>query len=206
MIIDTHFHAFPGKYLELIPESQNDVRGVGFHAFDHRQYIDVMDKYGVDVGVLSNTGGRIEKDGNRARALELCKILNDSFAEAHAKHPSRFKAFARLPMIDMDDCVRELQRCFTDLKMHGVILSTISPVSISTSLSSSRSGTLSPHPASRSFFIPPTLHARPTGTNIHCIKKFSGRQTALWQFPESFTMESSTATRISGSSRPTSAG
>jgi len=124
MIIDTHFHAFPGKYLELIPESQNDVRGVGFHAFDHREYIDVMDKYGVDVGVLSNTGGRIEKDGNRTRALELCKILNDSFAEAHAKHPRRFKAFARLPMIDMDDCVRELQRCFTDLKMHGVILST----------------------------------------------------------------------------------
>src|SRR5207253_99819 len=69
MIIDTHFHAFPGKYLELIPESQNDVRGVGFHAFDHRQYIDVMDKYGVDVGVLSNTGGRIEKDGIRQAAL-----------------------------------------------------------------------------------------------------------------------------------------
>jgi len=124
MIIDTHFHAFPGKYLDLMPDSQNDVRGVGFHAFDHQEYIDVMDKYGIDIGVLSNTGGRIEKDGNRAKALELCKIINDSFAEAHAKHPRRFKAFARLPMVDMDDCVRELHRCFDDLKMHGVILST----------------------------------------------------------------------------------
>jgi hypothetical protein len=27
MIIDTHFHAFPGKYLDLMPDSQNDVRG-----------------------------------------------------------------------------------------------------------------------------------------------------------------------------------
>jgi hypothetical protein len=58
MIIDTHFHAFPGKFLDLIPEAQNDVRGVGFHAFDHREYLDVMDKYGIDIGVLSNTGGR----------------------------------------------------------------------------------------------------------------------------------------------------
>ena len=106
MIIDTHFHAFPGKFLELMPEAKNDVRGVGFHPFDHREYLNVMDQYGIDIGVLSNTGGRIEKGGDRAKALDLCKILNDSFADAHAKHPHRFKAFARLPMVDMDDCVR----------------------------------------------------------------------------------------------------
>lgn len=62
MIIDTHFHAFPEKYLELVPDAQNDVRGVGFRAFDHQEYLDVMDKHGIDVGVLSNTGGRIEKE------------------------------------------------------------------------------------------------------------------------------------------------
>jgi len=124
MIIDTHFHAFPGKYLELVPDAQNDVRGVGFHAFDHREYLDVMDKHGIDIGVLSNTGGRIEKEGDRTKALELCKILNDSFAEAHASHPRRFKAFARLPMLDLDDCVRELERCTQELHMHGVMLPT----------------------------------------------------------------------------------
>jgi predicted TIM-barrel fold metal-dependent hydrolase len=124
MIIDTHFHAFPGKFLELMPDAQNDVRGVGFHAFDHREYLNVMDQYGIDIGVLSNTGGRIEKAGDRAKALELCKILNDSFADAHAKHPHRFKAFARLPMVDTDDCVRELHRCYEELGMHGVMMPT----------------------------------------------------------------------------------
>ena len=124
MIIDTHFHAFPGKFLDRVPEAQHDVRGVGFHAFDHREYLDTMDKYGIDIGVLSNTGGRIEKGGDRARALELCRILNDSFADAHAKHPKRFMAFARLPMVDMDDCVRELERCYRDLNMHGVMMPT----------------------------------------------------------------------------------
>ena len=124
MIIDTHFHAFPGKFLDLIPEARNDVRGVGFHAFDHREYLDVMDRYGIDIGVLSNTGGRIEKSGDRQKALKLCQILNDAFAEAHAKYPKRFMAFARLPMIDMEDCTRELKRCYKDLKMHGVMMPT----------------------------------------------------------------------------------
>jgi predicted TIM-barrel fold metal-dependent hydrolase len=124
MIIDTHFHAFPGKFLELVPDAQNDVRGVGFRAFDHREYLNVMDQYGIDIGVLSNTGGRIEKTGDRAKALELCKIINDSFADAHAKYPHRFKAFARLPMLDMDDCAAELERCYKDLKMHGVMMPT----------------------------------------------------------------------------------
>src|ERR687891_981887 len=89
MIIDTHFHAFPGRFLDLMPEAQQDVRGVGFHAFDSREYLDVMDRHGIDVGVLSNTGGRIEKQGDRRKALELCRIINDAFAEAHAKHPRR---------------------------------------------------------------------------------------------------------------------
>jgi predicted TIM-barrel fold metal-dependent hydrolase len=99
------------------------VRGVGFHPFDHREYLDVMDKYGIDIGVLSNTGSRIEKTG-RTRAVEFCKILNDAFADAHAKFPQRFMAFARLPMVDMDDCVRELERCYKELKMYGVMMPT----------------------------------------------------------------------------------
>ena len=125
MIIDTHFHAFPGKFLELVPEqSKNDPRGAGFHAFDHQEYLDTMDRHGIDIGVLSNTGGRIERGGDRGRALALCKILNDSFAEAHAKYPHRFKAFARPPMANLDDCMRELERCYKDLGMHGVMLPT----------------------------------------------------------------------------------
>jgi predicted TIM-barrel fold metal-dependent hydrolase len=125
MIIDTHFHAFPGKYLELVPEaSAQDVRGVGFHPFDTREYLDVMDKYGIDIGVLSATSGGIERGGDKARALKLCRIINDCFAEAHAKYPRRFKVFARLPMVDLDDCVRELERCYKELRAHGVMLPT----------------------------------------------------------------------------------
>ena len=124
MIIDTHFHAFPMKYLELLPEAKNDSRGTGLHAFDHHEYLNVMDKYGIDIGVLSNTAGRIEKLGSQQRAKELCQVANDDFANAHAKHPQRFRSFARLPMLDVDDCVRELERCYKELHLDGVIMPT----------------------------------------------------------------------------------
>jgi len=45
MIIDTHFHAFPGNFLKLMPEARQDVRGVGFHAFDHREYLFYSDAF-----------------------------------------------------------------------------------------------------------------------------------------------------------------
>src|SRR5690349_20539526 len=112
MIIDTHLHAFPGKFLDLIPEAHNDVRGVAFHAFDHREYLDVMDRYAIAIGVLRNTVGRTKKSGDRQKALKLCQILNEAIAEANAKYPKRFMAFARLPIIDMEDCRRKLERCY----------------------------------------------------------------------------------------------
>ena len=59
MIIDTHFHAFPQKYLDLLPEARNDTRGIGLRAFNRQEYLNVMDKHGIDIGVLSNTAGPV---------------------------------------------------------------------------------------------------------------------------------------------------
>jgi aminocarboxymuconate-semialdehyde decarboxylase len=125
LIIDTHFHAFPQRFLDLYPsQARSDPRGIGFKGFDPAFYLSVMDQYGVDVGVLSNTGGRIEHDGDRQRALESCRVLNDGFGEAHAQYPHRFKFFARPPMLDMDDCARELRRAVDELGADGVSLPT----------------------------------------------------------------------------------
>ena len=197
MIIDTHFHAFPKKFLELVPEqSQSDVRGVGFHGFDHQEYLDVMDQHGIDVGVLSNTGGRIEQGGDRRKALELCTIINDAFAEAHAKHPRRFKAFARLPMVNLDDCVRELERCYRDLNMHGVILSTnLAGRYLDEPEFKPFWDALQSQVENRCFFIPPMRHAKPIGTNIRSTRSSSGPPTALWRYRASFTAAYSIAIR-----------
>jgi aminocarboxymuconate-semialdehyde decarboxylase len=125
MIIDTHFHAYPAKYLDMMPQiSQGYVRGRGYLRFDSQEYLDVLDQYGVNMGVLSCTGGPIEHQGNREKVVELCKAINDTFAEAHERYPQRFTAFARLPMLYMDDCLKELRRCFDELGMHGLMVPT----------------------------------------------------------------------------------
>ena len=202
MIIDTHFHAFPGKFLELVPEAQNDVRGRGLSRF---RSPGVSQRHGSSTASTSVSSpipaGESRKGGDRAKALELCRILNDSFADAHAKYPHRFKAFARLPMVDMDDCVRELERCYKDLKMHGVMM----PTNVGGQIYR-RAGVQAflgcawRRVASRCFSIRPTRRARPTGTSIRCIKRFSGRPTALWQSRASSMLASSIATRTSSSS------
>ncbi len=125
MIIDTHFHAFPAKFLEMSPEaSRGDPRGVGFHPFSDAEYIGHLDRYGIDIGVLSHTGGGIEMGFNRQRALDLCVVCNDAYADYCSRHPKRLKWFARIPMVQADDTLAELTRCMQDLGAHGVVLPT----------------------------------------------------------------------------------
>ncbi|MFQ5684720.1 MAG: amidohydrolase family protein [Candidatus Binatia bacterium] len=125
MIIDTHFHAFPAKYLETFPEAaEADPRGIGFHPFTYEEYIGHLDKYGIDIGVLSNPAGRIEVGFNRKRAFDLAVLCNNAYAEYSNRYPNRLKWFARVPMVHMDDAVAELHRCVKELGTHGVVMPT----------------------------------------------------------------------------------
>ncbi len=125
MIIDTHFHAFPAKFLDLVPEaSKGDPRGVGFHPFTYEEYIGHLDKYGIDIGVLSNPSGGIEVGFDRQRALKLAVLCNDAYADYSSRYPDRLKWFARIPLVHMDDALDELHRCMGELGAHGVILPT----------------------------------------------------------------------------------
>jgi len=122
MIIDTHFHAFPAKLLEKVPgASKGDPRGLGFHAFTYEEYIGHLDRYGIDIGVLSHPAGGIEVGFNRERALDLARLCNDAYAEYSHRYPQRLKWFARIPMVHMDDALAELHRCMKDLGAHGVV-------------------------------------------------------------------------------------
>jgi len=42
------------------------MRGAGFHGFDHGEYIDVMDKYGIDIGVLPIPAAESRNQAGRA--------------------------------------------------------------------------------------------------------------------------------------------
>ena len=118
MIIDTHFHAFPQKYLKLLPEAKNDIRGTGLHAFDHQRIsqCDGQVRHRHRRAVQYRGPDR-ESCGSRAnapRSFARSPMMNSPTPTQNI--PSAFRSFARLPMLDVGDCGRELERCYKELK------------------------------------------------------------------------------------------
>ena len=68
-----------------------------------------MDKAGIDMQVLSHTHPSPEILP-AARAIPLCRIVNDEIAEAVARYPRRFAGFATLPIADPSAAAAELER------------------------------------------------------------------------------------------------
>ena len=68
-----------------------------------------MDKAGIDMQVVSHTHPSPEILP-AARAIPLCRIVNDEIAEAVARYPKRFAGFATLPVADPPAAAAELER------------------------------------------------------------------------------------------------
>ena len=79
-----------------------------------------MDEAGIDVQVLSMAGHHLYQL-EPAKAVSIAKEANDRLAEACAKHPNRFAAFAALPTTDPDGAAKELERCMTKLGFKGAM-------------------------------------------------------------------------------------
>jgi predicted TIM-barrel fold metal-dependent hydrolase len=67
-----------------------------------------MDKSGIDMQVLSHTHPSPEILPG-ARAIPLCRIVNEELGEAVARYPKRFAAFATLPLADPVAAAAELE-------------------------------------------------------------------------------------------------
>jgi aminocarboxymuconate-semialdehyde decarboxylase len=93
-------------------------------AFDPDDYLRVMDAVGIDIAVLSLPGAMPDALDTSAERLRFCRELNDLYAGAVARHPARFRAFGRVPLVDGEAAARELERCLRELGLHGVTLST----------------------------------------------------------------------------------
>ena len=81
--------------------------------------IDDMDSNGIDVAVLSVSIPGPERVGG-SKADELAKIINDELAEIIAKRPKRFWGYASPGFGNIDASLKELDRCFSQLKFRGL--------------------------------------------------------------------------------------
>ena len=137
---DLHTHYYPPIYFDKIRELPSEFsfdkspsgqtiityRGARFFGVtpamtDVSKRLEDMDRVGIDVEVVSlSTPNVFFTDAEHQP--EIARIINDSYAELIVQHPTRFKAFASIPMDDPDAALKELHRAIDELKMNGVIL------------------------------------------------------------------------------------
>src|SRR5262245_53519011 len=78
-----------------------------------------MDEAGVDIQVLSHA---IWRDVNAETEVELAIRANNRMKQACDEHPTRFRAFATLPMRDAKAGADELSRSIEELGLCGAMI------------------------------------------------------------------------------------
>jgi aminocarboxymuconate-semialdehyde decarboxylase len=137
MITDIHCHFIPEKYFALMqskPELEVRVIGMeGDHVdlecrgspyrlnrtfFEPERQIARMEGLGIDRVAVSLATPLVNYYLDPVAAVQAAQVCNDGFAELAARDPTRFAAWAFLPMQDPQAAAAELRRCVRD---HGFI-------------------------------------------------------------------------------------
>jgi len=127
--IEEHF-AIPETLVDSERYFEKDVWPV-FSAkiLDFMKYrIDDMDKYGMNMMLLSLNSPAIQCIPNTKKAITVAKRANDVMAEAIAKNPTRYRGLAALPLQDVDAAIIEMQRAVKDLGCVGVLVNGFSQI------------------------------------------------------------------------------
>ncbi|MCX7151112.1 MAG: amidohydrolase family protein [Proteobacteria bacterium] len=127
-LIDTHHHFYPPEYQKAwlgweaerkIPHFATQV------AWTVQGALAEMDKANVRTGILSlaSTPG-LWFDKGPAEAVKMARLCNEFGAKMVKDHPGRFGLFATLPMVDVNESLKEIAYAFDVLKADGVGLQT----------------------------------------------------------------------------------
>lgn len=149
MIIDFHNHYYPPAYLEALQAGPSNIK-ITFDQDDnpllhypgdynilvpgHRDIVfreTVLAQAGVDKQVITMTtpGTHVEEP---KRAVELARIVNDSFAQVAEERGERFAAFGTLPLNDPQASLKELERGVTGLGLKGFqLFSNVNAIALS---------------------------------------------------------------------------
>src|ERR1044071_9274132 len=126
--LDLHTHFYADSYFQAIRDLPSEFsfaasstgqtiityRGARFFGVtppmtDVSKRLEDMDRVGIDVEVVSlSTPNVFFTDAQHQP--EIARMVNDAYAALVAAHPTRFKAFASIPMDDPDAALQELHR------------------------------------------------------------------------------------------------
>jgi predicted TIM-barrel fold metal-dependent hydrolase len=114
---------------ETLEDSRSFAGGSGKWDEFARQILDIgderlagMERNGIEFTILSLNAPAVQAILDTKQAIDVSRRANDRMAEAVAKHPNHFGAFAALPMQDPDAASKELVRCVKDLGFKGALV------------------------------------------------------------------------------------
>ena len=120
--IDVHQHILPPEYGSALADLGITAGGGRpFPAWDVKSTLELMDRHGIATAITSLSEPGVYF-GDRAFARDLARRCNEYSARLVQEYPSRFGAFAVLPLPDINAALRELEYALDILKLDGVIL------------------------------------------------------------------------------------
>ncbi|GBG37379.1 amidohydrolase [Mycobacterium montefiorense] len=123
MRIDTHHHAVPSFFRELLQKAGiDDAGGRAVPEWSPDGSLQAMSELGVGTAILSVSAPGTTFLPNPADAAALARDLNEYLATVVAAQPDRFGFFATIPMPHVDESVSEVVRSLDELHADGVIL------------------------------------------------------------------------------------
>jgi 2,3-dihydroxybenzoate decarboxylase len=81
-----------------------------------------MDRYGIDIQVVSLTVPGIQAEADPRDAVEKAITANNYLAKVISENPTRFRGFAALPLQDPRAAAEELRRCVGELGFVGALV------------------------------------------------------------------------------------
>lgn len=118
--IDVHHHILTSGYLEEL--AKVGVVQAGGHPFPRWTPADslaVMDRYGIETALLSVSAPGL-CFGNRTKARDMARALNEFAATCVVQTPRRFGFFATLPLPDVDAALTESTYALDQLSADGI--------------------------------------------------------------------------------------
>lgn len=122
-VIDAHHHYCPGeaaRQIGTVGEMNYAARmkergGIYKQAQILERNLQFMEESGIDMAVLNQAAWS-------ACGLNICKIMNDSYAGIMKRYPGKFIACAHIPLEASRQAMEELERAITHLGLQGVSL------------------------------------------------------------------------------------
>ncbi len=115
------FEHYSQAFTKLMSKGVLDRLSAELSSFDELR-LQTMDRAGIDISVLSQTGPGIQGETNPALAISCAQQSNDFLAGQVARHPERLAGFASLPMHSPEAACRELERAVKQLGLKGALV------------------------------------------------------------------------------------